>query len=128
MDETRTPQAPERMPDSSLVNPIRLVVFAIMSVGFLVWVGFGQVEARVWVSGQLNLLDRRIATMWQYLGSNLPALPAPDLVSMIYWFSIAIIVIGTVAGFWLFLGTPDDEPQPEPLEHVHAAHLQHEAE
>lgn len=128
MDESQTIQPAETAPENGLVNPVRLVVFAVMSVGFLAWVGFGQLEARVWVSGQLTMLDRRISSMWQYLGSNLPDLPASGLISMIYWFSIAVIVVCTIAGFWLFLGTPDDEPQPEPLEHFHAAHLQHESE
>lgn len=128
MDESRTSQTPDITPDHRLVIPIRLVVFAVMSVGFLLWVGFGQLEARVWVSGQLTMLDRRISSMWQYLGANLPELPASGLISTGFWVSIAVMVVGTIAGFWLFLGTPDEEPQPEPLEHVHAAHLQHESE
>lgn len=110
------------------VHPVRLVVFAVMSVGFLVWVAFGQVEARVWVSGQLTMLDRRIFSMWHYLGSNLPALPAPGIVSMAFWLSVSFIAVGTIAGLWLFLGTPDDDPNDEPLEVVHAAHLQHDTE
>ncbi len=128
MDESQVNQAEESSQTTGSVNPVRLVVWAMMSAGFLVWVGFGQVEARVWVSGQLTLLDRRIATMWQYLGNNLPDLPASGVVTFVYWLSIAIIIVGTIAGFWLFLGTPDEEPQPEPIEHVNAAHLQHDAE
>lgn len=128
MDESQTTHTPETASEGSVVNPVRYVVFAVMSVGFLVWIGFGQLEARVWVSGQLSMLDRRIASMWQYQGNNLPEMPASGLISMVYWFALAVFVIGTVAGLWLFLGTPDDEPHPEPLEHVHAAHLQHESE
>lgn len=110
------------------VHPVRLIVFALLSVGFVGWVAFGQIEARVWVSGKLTLLDRRIATMWQYLGNNLPALPAPALMEMIYWLSISFVVIGTVAGLWLFLGTPDASPDDESLESIHAAHLQHDTD
>lgn len=128
MDESITTQPAESSPADGPVNPVRLIVFAVMSVGFILWVGLGQLEARVWVSGQLTLLNRRIATMWQYLGNNLPELPASGLISIIYWFSIAIFVLGSVAGLWLFLGTPDDDPQSEPVEHIHAAHLPHEAE
>lgn len=128
MDEPVTTQPTESSPEDTFVNPVRLIVFAVMSVGFLVWIGLGQLEARVWVSGQLTLLDRRIATMWQYLGNNLPELPAPGLITLIYWISIVVCVVGTVAGLWLFLGTPDDDPQAEPVEHVHAAHLPNEAE
>lgn len=128
MDESTTAQSTETPSGESLINPVRLVVFAVMSIGFLIWIGLGQIEARVWVSGELSFLDKRISTMWQYMGNNLPNMPADGLVSLVFWFSLAIIVVGTIAGFWLFLGTPDDEPQSEPLEHIHAAHLPHEAE
>lgn len=128
MEESPTRPTPESNPDHQPVHPARLVVFAVMSVGFLVWVLFGQVEARVWVSGKLTLLDRRISSMWHYLGNNLPDLPAAGVFSMAFWLSISFVVIGTVAGLWLFLGTPDDNPNDESLDVVHAAHLQHDTE
>lgn len=108
------------------VDPVRRVIFAILSAGFLIWVIFGTVEARVWVSGKLTLLDRRIATMWQYLGNNLPDLPASGVISMLYWLSISFVVIGTIVGLWLFLCTPDDQPHDETWEQIHSAHLDHE--
>ena len=117
----------DSIPVATQIDPVRRVVFAVMSVAFLVWVAFGQVEARVWVAGRLTLLDRDIAGMWQYLGNNLPDLPAPMLISMLYWLSISFLVVGTVAGLWLFLGTPDDEPHDETWESIHAAHLHHES-
>lgn len=110
------------------MHPARLVVFAVMSAGFLVWVVFGQVEARVWVSGQLTLLDRRISSMWLYLGENLPNLPAAGVISMAYWLSISMIVVGTVVGLWLFLGTPDADPEADPIDVIQADHIRHEAE
>lgn len=131
MDESR--QTAEVTPDiqskeeTPSVDPIRMVVFAVLSVAFLVWVAFGQIEARVWVNGQLTLLDRRIASMWQYLGNNLPDLPAPGLVSMVFWLSISFVVIGTIAGLWLFLCTPEEEIHDETWESIHAAHLHHES-
>lgn len=128
MDEANTQQPTESGRADALVNPVRLIVFAVMSVGFLLWIGLGQIEARVWVSGELSFLDKRISSMWRYMGNNLPDLPADGLVSLVFWFSLAVIVVGTITGFWLFLGTPDDEPEPEPREHVRVAHLQHEAE
>ncbi|MCA9832573.1 MAG: hypothetical protein KC435_01365 [Thermomicrobiales bacterium] len=110
------------------VHPMRLIVFAVMAVGFFVWVAFGTIQARVWVQGQLNLLDRRIAAMWQYLGNNLPQTPAPALFEMIYWLSISFVVVGTIIGLWLFLGTPDDDPHDESWEAIHAAHLADDAQ
>lgn len=105
------------------VHPARLVLFTVLSAGFLLWIGFGEIQARVWVEGQLNLLDRRISAMWRYFGNNLPDLPASGLISAIFWLSIAFIVVGTVAGLWLILGTPDNDPHDESWEVFHAAHL-----
>lgn len=128
MDESPAQQPVESTPQPSSVHPARLVVFAVMSAGFLVWVVFGQVEARVWVSGQLTLLDRRISSMWLYLGENLPNLPAAGVISMAYWLSISMIVVGTVVGLWLFLGTPDADPEADPIDVIQADHIRHEAE
>lgn len=108
------------------VDPIRLIVFGLLSVGFFIWVAFGQIEARVWVSGQLTLLDRRISSMWQYLGSNLPELPAAGMFGILYWLAIAFMVTGTIVGLWLILCTPDDDVHQEALEDIHAAHLHHD--
>lgn len=115
-------------PQESRVDPVRLIVFGLLSVGFVIWVAFGQIEARVWVSGQLTMLDRRISSMWQYLGNNLPALPASGMFGILYWLAIAFMITGTIVGLWLILCTPDDDVHQESLEDIHAAHLQHETE
>ena len=128
MDESPFTTTPEIAPGGSSVHPARLVVFAVMSAGFLLWVAFGQVEARVWVSGQLSMIDRRISAMWQYFGNNLPDLPFSTGITFLYWFSILFLVIGTIAGLWLFLGTSDDVPGEDSLGVVQAAHTQHESE
>lgn len=117
---------PPTRPDSS--TPIRYVVFAVLTAGFLLWIVFGQVVARVWVAGRLSFVDRRIASMWQYLGQNLPSLPASGVFTVLYWVSVAIIVFGTVAGLWLILGTPDKDPTGESVEAIHAAHLIYESD
>lgn len=126
MDDAIKPAESTASAQEPSVDPIRRVVFAVMATGFLIWVVIGQVEARVWVSGKLTLLDRRISSMWQYLGNNLPDLPAAGLVSMLYWLSISFVVVGTVVGLWLFLCTPDDQPHNETWEQIHSAHLDHD--
>lgn len=127
MDDATTTAESITTDEQPYVNPVRKVVFAVLSLGFVLWVVLGTVEARVWVSGKLTLLDRRISTMWQYLGNNLPDLPASGLISMLYWLSISFIVVGTVVGLWLFLCTPDDQPHDETWEQIHSAHLDHES-
>lgn len=127
MSDLITTTEPDSQQPPPAIDPIRRIVFAVMSVGFLVWVMFGQVEARVWVAGRLTLLDRDIAGMWQYLGNNLPDMPAPGMIAMLFWLSISFVIVGTIAGLWLFLGIPDDEPHDETWESIHAAHLHHES-
>jgi hypothetical protein len=109
------------------VSPVRMVVFAVLSAGFVIWLSLGQLEARVWVSGRLTFLDRRIASMWQYLGNNLPDMPAPVLISMLFWLSISFVVVGTIAGLWLILCTPEQDIHDETWESIHAAHLHHDS-
>ncbi len=127
MDDSTRITDPMEMTPSATVSPVRMVVFAVLSVGFVIWLALGKVEARVWGAGQLSFLDRRIASMWQYLGNNLPAMPASGLVSMVFWLSISFVVVGTIAGLWLILCTPEQEIYDETWESIHAAHLHHDS-
>lgn len=97
---------------------IPLIVFAISSIAFLVYVAFGTVEARIWRFGRLNFEDRTIRHVWSYFGDRLPELPGQSLIAGLYWIALAVMVVGTVAGLWLFLGTPDEDP-------AHEAHVHH---
>ena len=92
---------------------IPLITFAIASVAFLAYIAFGTIEARIWRFGRLNFLDRSIRHVWSYFGDRLPELPGQALITGLYWLGLALMVIGTVAGLWLFLGTPDEDPAGE---------------
>ena len=127
MADTPHTTEPLAEPKTTTVDSIRLVVFAVLSAGFVIWVTLGQVEARVWVAGRLTFLDRRIASMWQYLGNNLPAMPAPVIFSMLFWLAISFVVVGTIAGLWLILCTPEQDIHDETWESIHAAHLHHDS-
>lgn len=98
-----------------------LIVFAVSSLAFLAYVAFGTVEARIWRFGRLNFEDRTIRHIWGYFGDRLPELPGQAVFSGLYWIALAVMVIGTVAGLWLFLGTPDEDPAHE----VHTFHHDH---
>lgn len=128
MLDTQDSQSTHHLHDGQSVHPARLVVFAVLSVGFLIWVGFGQVEARVWVSGRLTMLDRRISSMWQYLGQNLPELPVAGAMTFVYWLSLLVIVLGTVAGLWLFLGTSDSVQDEDATAALQSSATQHDVE
>lgn len=95
-----------------------LIVFAISSIAFLAYIAFGTIEARIWRFGRLNFEDRTIRHVWSYFGDRLPELPGQAVISGLYWMALAVMVIGTVAGLWLFLGTPDEDPAHD----VHTPH------
>jgi hypothetical protein len=86
------------------------VVFAVVSVGFLLYLAFGTVEARIWRFGRLYFEDRPIRDVWGYLGDHLPDLPGQGIIGALYWLSLGVMVIGVVLGLWLFLGTDDEDP------------------
>lgn len=89
---------------------VPLIVFAVTSVAFLAYIAIGTIEARIWRFGRLNFEDRTIRHVWGYFGDRLPELPGQAFISGLYWAALAVMVIGTVLGLWLFLGTPDDDP------------------
>jgi hypothetical protein len=109
IEETRSVETTE----TGERDNVPLIVFAVTSVVFLVYIAFGSIEARIWRFGRLNFEDRSIRHVWSYFGDRLPELPGQSLVSGLYWMGLAVMVIGTVAGLWLFLGTPDEDPSSE---------------
>lgn len=86
------------------------LVFGIAAIGFLVFLAIGSVEARIWRFGRLYFEDRTVREVWGYLGDRLPSMPGQPVFTVLYWISVAVMVIGAVIGLWLFLGTEDEDP------------------
>lgn len=97
------------------------IVFAVSSVAFLAYLAFGTIEARIWRFGRLYFEDRDITHVWSYFGDRLPEMPGQGLIEALYWIGLAVTVIGTVLGLWLFLGTDDEDPAHE-VHHGSAEH------
>lgn len=116
MVEPHADTSPESVGDHSRDNEgglsrgSRLILWAVASLTFLVYLAFGSVEARIWRFNRLSFEDRRISEVWMYLGDNLPPMPAQPLVTTLYYISVAVMVIGTVYGLWLFLAEEDPVP------------------
>lgn len=117
MDNLVTNQASEDVTIDSRVEDeermgsrIPLIVFFVVSAGFLIFLAIGTVEARIWRFGRLNFEDRSVRHVWSYLGDHLPDMPGQPVISALYWISVVVMVVGTILGLWLFLGTPDEDP------------------
>lgn len=99
--DAEAPQEQER-------SLIPMAVFGVTALAFLVYLAFGTVEARIWRYGRLYFEDRTIRHVWAYFGDRLPEMPGQPVIQALYWISLAVIVVGAVAGLWLFL-IPDDD-------------------
>ncbi|HWV22712.1 MAG TPA: hypothetical protein VNZ58_00850 [Thermomicrobiales bacterium] len=80
-----------------------------VSIVFLVYVLFGSVSARIWTLGRLTFQDRRIVHVWRYFGDHLPDMPGGPVFPVLYYLSLAVLVIGTIVGLGLFLLTGDED-------------------
>lgn len=95
------------------------IVFAVVSLGFLLYLAIGTVEARIWRFGRLYFEDRSVRDVWAYLSDYLPNLPGGGVISALYWLSLGVMVIGVILGLWLFLGTEDEDPSVAYPEQTH---------
>lgn len=87
---------------------VHRVIWLFVSAGFLSAIAFGSVEARIWRIGQLQFEDRRIASVWAFLGSHLPDVLPQPLFTVLYWISLSVITGGPLLGLWYFLADDDD--------------------
>lgn len=111
--------------DSVWQSRLSFVVWAGVSLVFLVAIAFGSVEARIWTLGRLTFRERGIAHVWHYFGERLPDMPGGPLFSVLYYLSLAVMVLGTIAGLGLFLLT-DDEDTPIASPESSASHIPNE--
>jgi hypothetical protein len=103
----------EEHEEAGISRQLPRLVFVIASIGFLAFLAIGSVEARIWRFGRLYFEDRTVREVWAYFGDRLPDMPGQPVFTALYWISIAVIVLATLVGLWLFLGTGDDDPATE---------------
>lgn len=97
--------------------PFSRLLFGIAALAFLVYLAIGSIEVRIWRFGRIYFEDRSVREVWAYFGDRLPDMPGQPVISALYWISLAVMVIGSIAGLWLFLGSEDDEPSHDPHTH-----------
>lgn len=89
------------------------IVFAVVSLGFLLYLAIGTVEARIWRFGRLYFEDRNVRDVWGYLGDHVPDMPGQGIITVLYWVSLIVMIAGVILGLWLFLGPDDGDPAIE---------------
>lgn len=93
------------------------LLFGIAALAFLVYLAIGSIEARIWRFGRIYFEDRSVREVWAYFGDRLPDMPGQPVISALYWISLAVMVVGSIVGLWLFLGSEDDDPSHDPHTH-----------
>ncbi|MGC4191590.1 MAG: hypothetical protein QM589_10560 [Thermomicrobiales bacterium] len=84
-------------------------VWAVIVLGFLGYLFFGSITARMWkldAFQQAWVQDnspRRIAHIWWYQLQHLPEFAGPMAMKIIFGGSLAVIVAGSVVCIWLML-------------------------
>lgn len=91
--------------ESGWLPSLPQLVWVVVSVVFLVYIAFGSIEARIWTYGRLTFQDRDITHVWRYFGDRLPEMPGGPIFPFLYYLSLAVMVIGTIAGLAMFLLT-----------------------
>ena len=98
---TTTPNADKREEQASF--PWGRVVWGIVALGFVGYLVFGTVSARIWRFNRLYFEDRRILEIWRYEVNNLPDVPTQGALTLLYYGSVVVLIGGVVLGLWYLL-------------------------
>lgn len=83
--------------------PWARAVWMIATLAVLGYAAFGSVSARIWRFNRLYFEDRRVSDVWRYEGKNLPDVPAQDALTLLYYGSVVVLVVGVILGLWFLL-------------------------
>lgn len=112
--------APHLQSDSGTTSsgvPVRLIIWALLSLAFLGYLAFGSVGARIWRFGQLQVESRSIASTWRVQGQNLPDVAHEWLIESIFYGAIVVFVVCVIVGMHLLLAESPDDRTPAGNDH-----------
>lgn len=109
-DVEQASTAPEMPAGSPSARPVALVAFAVLSVGWVAYLLFGQVRARFWIAGEHQIAWKSIRRIWSV---QLNDLPGGAAVEWLFAGSMLVFVVGVIAGLYLLLLAPEGEAGPQ---------------
>lgn len=117
-DTKPTPDRPDppagdgaSLPASS--RSIRLAVFGVLAVAWLGFLVSGQVRARFWIRNEFQVEFKPLTGVWDVLIRELPGGDQQWPIQALVIVSLAVIVIGVIAGLFLLLMADDSETEPD---------------
>ncbi len=93
-----------------------LVAWAALSLGFLAFIAFGSVDARIWRFNNLQIESRSVLRIWTLQAESLPRVAQQWMLTSLFYACILTVLVCTVLGIWFLLdsaGTGSIKSQSE---------------
>ncbi len=90
-------------PVKTKVRSDGLIAWAVISIGFLAFLAFGSVDARIWRFGNLRVEPRSVLRVWTLQAETLPIVSQQWLLTSLFYTCVVLFVAGSVIGIWFLL-------------------------
>lgn len=80
-----------------------LIAWAALSLGFLAFIAFGSVDARIWRFSNLQIESRSVLRIWTLQAETLPRVAQQWMLTSLFYGCILLVIACTVIGIWLLL-------------------------
>ena len=103
-------RGPERLTRNALI------VWAAITLAFLAFLAFGSVRIHQWRwsvildAPQEDIETVRLIRIWTYQANRLPDVEISGAMTVLFYVSLLVFVVGSIAAAWLLLTRPDDAP------------------
>lgn len=91
-----------------------LIAWTVLSIGFLGFIAFGSVDARIWRFSNLQIESRSVLRIWTLQAETLPRVAQQWMLTSLFYACILIVIACTVIGIWLLLDASGTGRRPEP--------------
>ncbi|MEJ7900534.1 MAG: hypothetical protein WKF63_01740 [Thermomicrobiales bacterium] len=96
------------------IVPIRVAIWAILSLAFVAFLVFGSVDARIWRFGQLHIESKSILRIWQVQGQSLPDVTHGWMLQFLFHGSSLVFVVCVILAMRYLLFEAIEEAPAEP--------------
>ncbi len=93
-----------------------LAVWAAITLAFLAFLAWGSVRIHQWrwsfilEAPQEDIETVRLIRIWTYQANRLPDIEISGAMTALFYVSLFVFVVGSIAATWLLLARPDDAP------------------
>jgi hypothetical protein len=110
-ESTAPEQGGAGVPAGGRARRTRLIAWAVAVGAFALFALFGSVPIEVGSEAGTGV---GVVEEWRALGRDLPGVGHATLLRVLFYGSLALVVLGGAAGLWLALSVEPAEAEPEP--------------